>query len=132
MFFITKNLGSPKSDPESLWIPLESTLESHGIPHKITSWKTYRTHAGKHFDVFFTDTRAGKNPSSAYLYTPWAESAHGIFDGNGTNTRPSPSQPPSSVYLNTPWAESAHGIFDGNGANPLSTPLFRLLKYSMG
>ena len=52
MFFTTKNMGSPKSDPESPWIPLESPLESLGIPHRIPSWKAYKTHAGKHFDVF--------------------------------------------------------------------------------
>ena len=52
MFFITKNLGSPQSDLESPWIPLESPLESLGIPHKIPSWKAYKTHAGKHVDVF--------------------------------------------------------------------------------
>ena len=52
MFVITKNLGSPKSDLESPWIPLESPLESLGIPHRIPFWKAYKTHAGKHFDVF--------------------------------------------------------------------------------
>ena len=52
MFFITKNLGSPKSDPESPWIPLESPLESPGIPPEILLGKPYKTHARKHFDVF--------------------------------------------------------------------------------
>ena len=156
MVFTAKNLGSPKSDPESPWIPLESplesTLESLGIPHRIPSWKITR-HMQESISMYFhrhtcwqTWLNAslldgnGANPlstlsqprSSVYLNTPWAESAHGVFDGNGAKRLSTPSQPPSSVYLNTPWAESACGVFDGNGANPLSTPLFRLLKYSMG
>ena len=61
MFFATKNLGSPKSDLESPWIPLESPLEPVGIPHRTHSWKAYKIHAGKHFDVFVTITRASKD-----------------------------------------------------------------------
>ena len=63
MFFITKNLGSPKRGLESPWIPLESPLESLGIPHQSPFWKAYTTHARQHVVVFFTDTRDSKHGS---------------------------------------------------------------------
>ena len=145
-----------RNPPGSPWNP-------PGIPHRIPSWKITR-HMQETISMYFdrhtcwqtwlnASLRDGNSqwnirwqrcrshlnplstPSSVYLNTSWAESAYGIFDGNGATPLSIPSQPP------LPFTEILHGLNQPmeylmatvpTPSQPPLNPLFRLLKYFMG